>query len=297
MFTADGSCGLGRSGLRPGKAATAELHRNRSRSAAYEDTEPDTRYGPIITRQVRDAWCVGALMGIAVGTAFRKLLQLALVAGLLFAFSGCADSHKKMAAAPPRPSRVIVVAPVLNLSGSQDFDALKITDLVASELVSTPGLAVVPVNLALAELQRQGKYAVETAQDAVDLARAFNADATVVTAVTEYNPYSPPVVGLIMQWYPANSAVAEGSARLSDAPPGGPRWQVQRVFNAADEDLLEEVRHFARERDGDKSPYSWRKYVRSQELYVRFCTHSLILTMARLDRNDRVATEPSETKS
>jgi hypothetical protein len=263
----------------------------------YHVIEPDTHDSPIITRQARDASCVGALMGITIGIAFRTLLGPALAASLLVACAGCASSHKKVAAGPPRPARVIVVAPVLNLSGSQDFDALKITDLVASELVSTPGLAVVPVNLALAELERRGKYAVETAQDAVDLARAFNADATVVIAVTEYNPYSPPVVGLIMQWYPAGSAAAEGSAGLSDRPPTGPRWQVQRVFNAADDELLEELRHFARERDGDKSPYSWRKYVRSQELYVRFCTHSLILTMARLDRNDRVAVEPSETKS
>jgi hypothetical protein len=184
------------------------------------------------------------------------------------------------------------------LSGSQDFDSIKITDLVASEFVSTPGIAVVPLNLALAELERQGKYAVETAQDAVDLARAFNADATVVTAVTEYNPYSPPVIGLIMQWYAAAAPVTERRpVELSDASAAGPRWQVQRVFNAADEELLERIRSFARERDGDQSPYGWRKYVRSQELYVRFCTHSLILTMARLYQNDHVAAEPNETKS
>lgn len=220
-----------------------------------------------------------------------------LTAGWLAACSGCAQQHRS-APGVPHSSRVIVVAPVLNLSGSQDFDALKITDLLASEFVSAPGTAVVPVNLVLAELERRGKYAVETAQDAVALARAFGADATVVTAVTEYNPYAPPVIGLVMQWYPAGGAGAgDAQPELSDACVVGPRWQVQRVFNAADEELLEQIRSFARERDGDQSPYSWRKYVRSQELYVRFCTHSLILTMARLDQEDRKTVEPNETKS
>lgn len=211
--------------------------------------------------------------------------------------SACAQQHHRTTDTPC-PPRIIVVAPVLNLSGSQDFDALKITDLVASEFVSTPGIAVVPVNLTLAELERRGKFVVETAQEAADLARVFNADATVVTAITEYNPYSPPVIGLIMQWYAASPTTpARAPDRLSDDRTAGPRWQVQRVFNAADEELLERIRSFARERDGDQSPYSWRKYVRSQELYVRFCTHSLILTMARLNQNDRVAMEPNETKS
>jgi len=212
---------------------------------------------------------------------------------------------------PPPAPRVLAIAPVINLSGSVDFDALKLTDLIASEFLNFRGVAVVPVNLTLAELERQGRYSIETPEDAVQLARALGADATIVVAVTEYNPYSPPVVGLTMQWYDAwptsaptgfdprlASRMASGSEpRSAQPPPAGPRWQVQRVFNAANVDVLKDIRSFARQRSGDESPYGWRKYTKSQELYVRYCGWAMIRTMLRLYTIDTMAREPNETES
>lgn len=205
---------------------------------------------------------------------------------------------------------VLVVAPVINLSGSQDFDPLKVTDLIASEAVSCRGVTVVPVNLALAELARRGKSVVETPDDAVQLARALGADATLQTAVTEYNPYFPPVIGMVMQWYDAGAPddptpqdtgrASQDRARrdrLSATAETGPRWQVQRVFNAADEDVCEEVQEFASHRDGERSPYAWRKYVRSQELYVRYSSHALIRAILKQDKHERVSPPPDEASS
>ncbi len=87
------------------------------------------------------------------------------------------------------------------------------------------------------------------------------------------------------------------SAALSDDLTSRPRWQLQRVFNAADEDVVRQIRSFASERDGDTSPYGWRKCAQSQELYLRFCSHRLIFTMLRLDGKEREVVEPHETKS
>lgn len=242
-------------------------------------------------------------------TAKRAALQVQygplLCVSLLVAASGCTQRARTIPEARRQP-RVLVVAPVLNLSGSQDFDALKVTDLIASEFLSFSDVAVVPVNLTLAELERQGKYAVETPEDALALAHALGADATIVTAVTEYNPYSPPVLGMVVQWYAARptavpapdfGSAADDPAELLDVRPVRPRWQVQRVFNAADEETLEEIRAYARDRDGHESPYGWRKYTRSQELYVRYCTHALIMTILRLDDGNRTALEPNEAES
>ncbi len=199
------------------------------------------------------------------------------------------------------PPRVLVIAPVLNLSGSQDFDALKITDLVASEFQSFPDVAVIPVNLALAELERRGKTAVESPEDAVDLARVLGADATIVAGVTEYDPYTPPVIGWVMQWYSVQGVNgdrgAEGVQELSDRKPTAPRYQVQRVFNAADDQVLEQVRAFADARAGHDSPYGWRKYIRSQELYVRFSCSATIRSILALDVNRRAAVKSCEAKS
>ena len=282
--------------------------RNRSRNVC-RDACQRVDLVHIMRRWAKDALGVGAGMA-ALGRAgkWARVRPAVLIVAVALG-SACSQQNRS---APPVyiPPRVLVVAPVLNLSGSQDFDPLKVTDLVASEFLSFKGVAIVPVNLTLAELERQGKRAVDTPADAIELARALGADATIVTAVTEYNPYYPPVVGLIMQWYPARLEPGRGHASahstagtsgagavaLSDIDVIGPRWQLQRVFNAADEDVVKQIRSFASERDGDTSPYGWRKCLQSQELYLRFCSHTLIFTMLRLDGTEREVVEPHGTK-
>jgi hypothetical protein len=225
----------------------------------------------------------------------------ALAASLGVGALGCdgAKGQPKVSQLKPAPAtQVVVVAPVLNLSGSSDFDPLKVTDAVASELVSFAGISAVPVNLTLAALARQGKNRVESPAEAAELARAFGAQATLVTAVTEYRPYDPPVIGLIMQWYTASGGAPAAAEAGSTADPAagqqaselvtradaGPRTQLQRVFDAADEDVLDEVKKFADERDGHNSPYGWHKYVKSQDLYVRYCCWSLIRSILAVDQ-------------
>ncbi len=245
-----------------------------------------------MSRRAKVAVGVGAGIGRARKPAGRAKWPTLLVAAVA-AGSGCIQPHtrEKPVAGPPR---VVVLAPVLNLTGGQDFDPLKVTDLIASEFLSFKNVAVVPVNLTLAELQRRGLYGVEKPQDAVELARAFGAEGTVVIAIHEYNPYDPPVIGLTLQWYPA----ASGPPGHDSSDAGAPRWQIQRVFNAADEAVRDEIEAYAHDRDGDQSPYGWRKYTRSQELYVRYCGWATIRTMLRLDRNEPAATgQPHEAKS
>lgn len=211
------------------------------------------------------------------------------------------------------PPRVLVVTPVLNLSGSEDFDPLRLTDLVASEFAGFSGVSVVPVNRVLGELALQGRTLVETPQDAVQLARSFGADAVVVTAITEYDPYDPPVVGLIMQWYEAAPAPRRGgfdpvtASRLAADVPGleepiaagvAPRLQVQRIFDASDEHLLKDIKKYAARHEGQQSPYGWRKYYKAQELYIRCCSHLLIKTIhQRLSEYTETAVEPHEAGS
>ncbi|MFQ5806287.1 MAG: hypothetical protein ACE5I3_07550 [Phycisphaerae bacterium] len=226
---------------------------------------------------------------------------------------GCAQRRTPVAVEPQRtPPQVVVVAPVLNLSDSRDWDPLKVTDIVASELQSFPDVVVIPVNRTLATLALRGKKAVETPQDALDLASEFNADATVVTAITEYDPYDPPIVGIVMQWYaPARqhatspgfdpvsasrqaSEVAPAAATAEDA--AAPLLQVQRVYNAADKSMLADVRSFGSRRSGHGSPYAWRIYVKSQELFVRYCCWASIRSMLLEREQRRSAPKSDEAK-
>lgn len=213
---------------------------------------------------------------------------------VLAAVSGC--SHRSAAPDVSQPSArplVLVVAPALNLSNSSLVDTVKLSDVVASELLSFESIAVIPVNLARAALAARGRTHVRSPDEARELAAEFGADATLVAAITEFEPYEPPRVGLVLQWYEAAGNRASPSdfdpVRASRSPgeltatslSGGdaPRLQVQRVYDAASETVDAELRQYWKQRDGQTSPYGWRKTVVSQELFIRYCCWSGIRSM------------------
>ena len=228
----------------------------------------------------------------------------------LLATSGCAlrNDAATVEPFPQEPPQVVVVAPVLNLSNNTDWDPLKVTDILASELQTFPGIVVIPVNRTLAALALRGLTGVETPQDAVDLAREFNADATLVAAITEYDPYDPPRVGLIMQWYAvhrrpprpdfdpviASRQAAETTPTAEFARDASvPLYQVQRVFSAADRAVIKDIKSYAKHRDGHDSPYGWKIYTNSQELFVRYCCWAAIRPISG-SRNPNDPTKPDE---
>lgn len=178
-----------------------------------------------------------------------------------------------------------MVAPVLNLSNRDDWDPLKVTDALASELQSFPGIAVIPVNRTLAALAGMGKSACESPDDAHELARRFGATATVVAAVTEFDPYDPPRLGLILQWYDASP----DRELMSAAQDWLPAWQVQRTFDASHESVQRELRDYDRARESRDSPYGAATHTKSQELFARFCMWSAIVTMQEHRAAGRVA--------
>ena len=229
---------------------------------------------------------------VKVRAVLRRSLCGALAVG---AVTGCAQrvSEPDPHAVEPTPT-VVVVAPVINLSDDATLDSLKVTDWVASEALTIPGLAVVPVNMTLAALAQQGRHRVETPDDARALADEFDADATLVIALTEYDPYDPPRVGIVAQWYAvrpqrvarmnpvATSRLAADSVGALPDSSATPTYQVQRSFDGADERLLAELRDYVAASGGDQSPYGWRKYVKSQELFTRYCIRSAILPMVNM---------------
>ncbi len=176
---------------------------------------------------------------------------------------------------------VIAVSPALNHSGSQDFDPLRLADLMASELAQQPGVSVIPQSRVLAQLASEDKERIESPAHALRVMERVGADGTVLFAVTEYDPYSPPVVGLSAQLYGYGPVATSGfdpvaaSRRSSPWEVGGDsqplRGEFQRVFDGSHEGLKKEIQRFARRRNADRSPYGWRKFLASQENFWRFC--------------------------
>ena len=199
--------------------------------------------------------------------------------GLLIVGSGCV--RHKLTLADVDHRMAIAVAPALNHSGSQDFDPLRLADLMASELAQWPGVRVIPLNRVLAQLAAENKERIESPAHALKIMERVGADGIVVFAVTEYDPYHPPVMGLTAQLYGIGPEQAGGfdpvaaSRQASPFEAGAyrelPRAEYHRVFNSSDEAVQREIRRFALRRDAEDSPYGWRKFLASQENFWRFC--------------------------
>ena len=191
----------------------------------------------------------------------------------------------------------IAVAPAMNLSGSSDFDATRFADLMASELGHADGVTVIPVSRLLGVLATQGVSGVQSATHAMELVSLVGADAILVFAVTEYDPYEPPSIGISAQLYGVRPGPGGGRldpvslsrqttlATMRSGPPArGLLVEVQRVFDASHDSVVAEIRAFASSRGGGASPYGWRKYVVSQQAFIRFCCNATISALLHEQR-------------
>lgn len=210
------------------------------------------------------------------------------LAGMLCLPWGCdrKDAAKSMMNRYPECS-TYAVAPVLNFSGQFDLDPVRAADLLASELGEVQGITVLPVNRVVAYLAMQGKQQIESPVHAVQVARAIGADAMLVGGITEYDPYTP-IVGLALQIYtvssslppPVDAVAASRDARLAGLPtaPAGPSpaGQVQRVYNARHDEVVQAVKTYAKPRSEGESPFGWREYLNVQTSFLRFCWHDAL---------------------
>jgi len=178
-------------------------------------------------------------------------------------------------------SATLAVAPAHDLSGSGGLDSLVLSDIFASELAKVPGISVVPVSQTLSVMYGQGWRVLSSAQQTAALGRMVGADGVVVLAVTEYDPYEPPTVGLIAELYLVASQESDSLAgeqvgrmpapsasRLAD--PSGPVRQVQLVIDGSRKAEQQQIRRFAK-MCGETGPYGWRAYLTSQRRFLRYC--------------------------
>ena len=52
--------------------------------------------------------------------------------------------------------------------------------------------------------------------------------------------------------------------------------QTQGRFDATHADVIADIREYAQRRGADDSAYGWRRYVVSQQDYLRYCCHATI---------------------
>jgi hypothetical protein len=226
-----------------------------------------------------------------------SVLLVLVVAGL----AGCDDIFNIDKKAPPPPLeyslmspylgvRTLAVAPAVNLSGDRDFDVLAVSDSLFEELQQVGGLNVLPLNKTLAAMQRLGVHSIDSPQMAQRLAEFLGADGIVVPAITAYDPYNPPKVGMILQLYTSPHAVFTSvPTTMPDAVTGAsnehqPVSQVAAVFNASNQTVLHELRDFAQGRTQYDSALLDEKFLMDADAYMRFVCHAMVRRLIEVEK-------------
>ncbi|HEY4329888.1 MAG TPA: hypothetical protein VGN88_09140 [Phycisphaerae bacterium] len=165
----------------------------------------------------------------------RPLSLLAL--GALLSSGGCSFFTGEKKVAPPpieytifspyQGVRTIAIAPAINLSGSRDFDPLVVSDILYAEMQQVQGLNVLPLNKTIIAMQRLGIRSLDDVKSVQRLAEFMGADDFIVPAVTAYDPYNPPTVGMVLQLYTPASHAAAAAPPLA-AEPQHP-WDPQSI--------------------------------------------------------------------
>lgn len=230
----------------------------------------------------------------------RHTAMAAAVWTLVSSTAACSQDESSVTIASPFQQTVtFAVAPVLNFSGEFELDPVKAADLLASELSSVQGVAVLPVSRVVAFLATQGKIQVESPAHALAVAEAVGADAILVAGITEYDAYTP-VVGIVLQMYTVSGREAPvfdpvHASRQAQALTGrtvadvlAPTGQVQLVYNGSHAHVVEAVRRYAKDRSEGTNPFGWRQYLKAQTMFLRFCWyHAIERLMSQQHRSDQ----------
>lgn len=228
-----------------------------------------------------------------------------MVVTLAVLAAGCQYRNAKkpeVLVAPYGERQVWAVAPLRNESGSLYADGLKTADNLAQRLETVIGVDTLPVNRVLAAMQAQGMSEVTSADDVSRLRDVLGVDAMVIGSITDYDPYDPPKLGLIIELYfnpRRKNAQAIDLQKLVRAPtgdmtqptgpvrPGSPVSVVSGFYDASDPVVHQQLVTFVKQFDDavtDGPARGWRLYQIDMDLYTEFVTYLVSKQLLRVEQ-------------
>ncbi len=130
---------------------------------------------------------------------------------ILSGLPGCFIMQIGVANPAPNLPR-IAIAPFVNLSPERSVDGRRFAEAYYTELQKVPGFQVIPVGV-VESAMHDHQLNLDTPRDMEKLIEILDADGVCFGAITEYNSYYPPRLGLQISWY---------TTRQPDFQPGLP---------------------------------------------------------------------------
>ncbi len=232
------------------------------------------------------------------------LITVVLALITILAGAGCTpgSSIQRHYKNPYFPDKwTLAVVPFTNLSGSDALDTDAVTDEFYTELQQIgddSGIQVIPYNRVLAAMHRMQIEKLNES-DVTALAENLGVDAIIVGTITRYDPYPPPLIGMIVQLYdrkdlralppaghinPGQLARQGKTLDLRPSPDLKPATMVIRIVDAGDNDVIERIKQYARGKGAMQSPSGWETYKTSRN-YLRFVSHEVIGEMLALQKD------------
>ncbi len=237
----------------------------------------------------------------------REKFCILLIALTLFGCNSTGGRGNKVLLNPYYPDNwTIAVIPFKNDSGSDALSTIAVTDEFYTELSSVgQNIQVIPVNRVLATQHKLKISKVAGPDDVAAIADDLGVDAVIVGVITRYQPYPPPLAGIIVQLYDRKGTLPEainnldpGKIARSGKPIGlaaNPKLeaigQASLIVDADKKDVVEQMKNYARRR-GQDTPLGWRKVMTSSE-FMRFVSHIVI---ERLLLDQRLRTDFHQEK-
>jgi hypothetical protein len=223
------------------------------------------------------------------GILVMKTMLLTLLAAATLS-TGCAGKPDELTApemlvAPYNQTagkQLWAVAPLRNESGVSTVDTFAISDALVARSAEVRGIACLPLNRTIAAMRAMGISSVRSPAEARALARTLGADAIVVGSVTAYDPYDPPKIGLTLGLYPAGGTgstidtrtlTASGTDAATTKFADQPSSVASEYLDAANHEVLINLRRYATGRHQDQSALGWKRYTASMELYTDFAAY------------------------
>lgn len=204
---------------------------------------------------------------------------------------GCAFESLKYKSYPPNPYpdlQKILILPFYNHSLEARMDGVEFANLMANELLKFDGFQVVRPQQILAA----GAAVPRNAEDALRLARQAKVDAVIVVAVTDYDPYDPPRVGVSVQFLRAqgrslsgadidrivqSASWRRGPLEMSREKAGNWMDAFETVYDAHEERIRREVVAYAQAQEESDSPFVGEKeFLAVQSRYLQFVSNQVL---------------------
>lgn len=250
-------------------------------------------------------------------TLTRAVLLFALLVPVWF--TGCLSPVRRLNAPqvltapyPVQGERVWAVVPLRNESGTTAANAMRISDTLVAHLTQVDGIAAVPLNRTIGAMQALGFNSIDSAAQALALARMIGADAIVLGSITAYEPYEPLRLGLTLGVFsvapeiigagaepaPTDDQIAFRKASTDRTLDGSsdiaqPLSAVAAVFDADNHAILMDLRRFTTGRHDETAALGWEAYTRSMGRYSEFvCFRTIELLLGAEARRLAAAGTP-----